>query len=405
MPDGSQISISQGWLGVGVHPTPFSLVQKLAAVVSESVGRRCDSAAPIQILDACAGDGRLGHAVAARLSALGFVTQLTLVEVDFPLQKIESTGYEVVELEQDFFGSGLECQFDVVVSNPPYLALGREDADRLGLEWGRVVSCGRNLYGLALSECLRLCRPAGVVGMVAPHGWLRNQRGQALREKVLAESERVDIYAFGSRRLFPGVHQDTAIQVFEKRPELDVRASMLVRISYDDGDLSAIPVSDSDKSEDSDGFVVRIGPFVWNRQKQFLSKCERGIPVVYGGNISSCGKLELGTQRYQGRQYAAKSRLPQGYISLGPCIAVKRSLRGVPGNWRADIAVVPGGLEFVAENHVIVVEMPAQCSRKDLYALRKRLVDRIERDHQHHGHPNISVALVRSAVSEVFSGP
>lgn len=398
MPDGNRQRHMGAWLGVGVHPTPSALVKGFArAVVAEAANRKVRGES-LRVLDACAGDGRLGHAVARRLAGLGYRVELTLVEVDFKPAATRSARYDVKHVRADFFSFEAEVRYDVVVSNPPYLALGRSRATSLGLAWANVLECGRNLYGLALAKCLSVCKPSGVMALLAPHGWLRNHQGAGLRMLVDESVESLDVFASRNRRLFPDVQQDVAVQVFRLRDERALSAKSKIRISYDRSDFIDLAFAAETESRPALAARVRVGLFVWNREKERLSRRATGIPVVYGGNISPTGLVDLNVPRYKDRRFAARARVPATYISRGPCLLVKRTMRGAPGAWRPDVAAMTNATEFVAENHVIVVELPAHLSKRDVLQLRDTLVGRLQCAHQHHGHPNVSVALVRRAV-------
>lgn len=398
MPDGNLQIVPAIWTGVGVHPTPSSIVRGFARAVAARVAHLQSRDKRIGVLDACAGDGRLGHAVAKRLYRLGFSVQLTLVEADSDRLLKLDTPYPVNYVQADFYSFEPADLFDVVVSNPPYLALSKSQSAGLGLEWREVIKGGRNLYGLALAKCLSIARPSGVVALIAPQGWLQNSRGSALRELVHRKVKRLDVYASRNRRLFPGVHQDVAAQLFELRNAAAEGSIALVRISYDDAELVAVadPLANSAASELIKS--VRVGPFVWNREKERIAKIRRGLPVVYGGNISPTGALNFDARRYHGRQFLTYSRVPPSYVSAAPCILVRRTMRGSPGNWKLDTALVSDDLQFVGENHVIIVELVAGVSEEDMSSLRSTIAAQVERYHHHHGHPNVSVGLLKRAL-------
>lgn len=398
MSAGNRALSEPSWTGVGVHPTPSNLVRGFARAVAATVIRRHQPGTIVEVLDACAGDGRLGHAVAKRLARLGFQPKLTLVEADPRRVSERVASYEVEQVVGDFYAFAAQRSFDVVVSNPPYLALGRVETKRLGLEWHRVVECGRNLYGLALVKCLSICRPRGVVGLLAPHGWLRNWYGAELRAQIDSIVERVDVYASSSRRLFPGVHQDVAVQIFDLRNALNEGATAAVRISYDQSIFHDLVFPARQPRRNKVTARVRVGPFVWNREKELLSARAVGLPVVYGGNISSNGQLNFNVSRYQGRQFVAKTRVPESYISNGRCLLIKRSLRGTPGDWKLDAVFVSDLSPFVAENHVIVIEFLSHSKESEVRRICSEVVRNVEREHRHHGHPNVSVAIVREAL-------
>lgn len=380
------------WDGVGVFPTPLGLTADFAFSVVRKIQSSFEAGSSIRVLDACAGDGRLGDAVAKALVKAGFSPDLTLVDVDLRRANFSpSEDYRREWIDGNFFEIEARGDFDVVISNPPYLAISRGSAQSLNISWEAALRAGRNLYGLAMIKSFEHCTNRGIVGLIAPHGWMRNRMSQYLRGVVAKSVSNVYIRAFGSRRIFPDVNQDTSIQIFEMG-QGDDGASIV--IEYDDG------VVDSKLTcEESPGYKgrVRVGPFVWNREGERISKGGRGIPVVYGGNILTSGNVDFDVERYAGRKFLALGRTPDGYISAGPCFVVKRSMRGKPGAWRADCAFLKSGFEFVAENHVIVVSCDKKMVAGDVGLFRKSLMDNLERLHRDNGHANLAVDTVRKA--------
>lgn len=389
----SSAPLQGAWENVGFFPTPDQLVKDLINALEPSVIELRTRGA-LRILDACAGDGRLGVALVCRLKELGVSAELTCVEVDS--SRIPSEGdldAGVVWVHENFLGSEFDSLFDVVVSNPPYLVLNRRDAARFGIDWRSAVDAGRNLYTLAVSKALDCCREGGVVGIIAPHGWLKNPSMSGFREKIGALARSVEINAYSSRRLFDKVNQDTSVQIIIRR-EAGCGGDAGVSIRYGKGGFTSAASSVfNGRKVDA---RVRVGSFVWNREKKLISesKEEERVPVVYGGNITAWHHLDLRIPRYADRQYLSRSRISDAYISIGPCIVVKRSMRGVPGRWEVDCAYVPAGFEVVAENHVIVIDGPGVANS----ALAKLMADlkfTLESSRRHQGHPNLSAQIIR----------
>lgn len=387
------------WRDVGYFPTPDQLVSDLIFALGGHLGG-IEAGAKIRVLDACAGDGRLGLAVLERLSAMGVSCELTCIEVD-PARIPNEYGRpaNVTWINDNFLSRGIEELFDVVVSNPPYMVLNRRNAHIFGIEWSAAVGGGRNLYTLSVSRALDWCRPGGVVGLIAPHGWLRNVSMAEFRNKVSNFAETVEISAYQSRRLFDKVNQDTSVQIMVRRNDEADSDAARVRIRYDNGGFSEAALSTLNPSQ---GEVrVRVGAFVWNRQKNAISEDseEPRIPAIYGGNITAWHRLDLRVGRYSKRQHLSRAKVPPGSISVGPCLLVKRSMRGEPGRWEVDCAYVPEGFEVVPENHVIVVEYTdtLEMSAGEMMCHLKYY---LQSSCKHQGHPNLSAHSVREALSK-----
>lgn len=392
------------WLGVGVFPTPAFLVRQFADEVASAAAERFVGQALLTIRDLCAGDGRLGHAVARRLVRRGFAVSLQLVDVDLSrlVARSATRTYKTRVSTANLFAGSARKKVDLVLSNPPYLSLSRLDCRRFGLRWSDVDRCGRNLYSLAIVKCIDDCRPGGVVGFLGPHGWLTNRRCERLRELIASATNGVHVHAFSSRRLFGRVNQDTSIQTFRVASSRADAVSINLSIRYDSKPCANFSLAAAAEIENRAGIVVRVGPFVWNRQRALISRNGQGVRVIYGGNISPSGSIVLNSPRYAGRQFLKRRSVPAAYIWRGPCLLLKRSLRGTPGNWSLDCAVVESSeFEFVPENHVIVVAAPVVWEAARLYGLASHLKRVLAESLLHCGHPNLSAGAVRQALGGI----
>lgn len=395
------------WEGVGYYPTPETLVTDLAEKVVSAWIASGSKRRTIRVLDACAADGRLGFAVRNRLMKVGMTAELTFLEVDrvrIPGQAAADLASSINWVVGNFLDHYFESEFDIVVSNPPYLSLDKKTANLLGLEWAHAVRGGMNLYGMALLRALEVCREGGIVGFIAPHGWLRNSRMSLLRQDVARLAGDVRIFASPTRREFPGVTQDTSVQTFSRINHPAERGGAAnITLSYSGADVS-LELSPSRLTLATD-LRVRVGPFVWNRESHLIAKNPScALPVIYGGNIGSGGEVDYTFARYRDRQYLDAYQVPPSYVSRGPCIVVKRSMRGGPGNWIVDCSYLKQGHEFVAENHVIVVSGIRSCLAKIQVGkdFATKLAVRLAEINRDHGHPNLSANSVRSALADLW---
>ncbi len=284
-----------------------------------------------------------------------------------------------------------------------------------GFSWDAATSAGRNLYGLSIKRCIELCREDGVVAVIAPYGWLRNERAGRLRAFIANATSEVLIDAFGRRNLFPGVSQDIAFQRFERKKLANIiltkaveESAFSVGLSFDSRLYRTIGFSMDARNtmKGADDFVkIRVGPFVWNRQKKWLRQRESSftVPVINGANVGQSEELNLSVKRTRERQHANR-KLAASYLTRSPFIVLKRTMRGGPSGWYVDAVLVQTeGFECLAENHTIVIEL-RDLERKELFLkLYKILSARVLKLHKYHGHPSLSVALVRRAVNDCLT--
>lgn len=396
------------WIDVGVHPTPETMVSEFADFVALSwIERNPEHAIArgVRVLDACSGDGRLGVAVCQRLREDGFRVELTLVEVDTQRSQraAAALGNKISVINADFISWTSHDTFDLVVSNPPYESLDVNAASKYGLTISDARAGGWNLYGLALQKCVSVCRDGGAVALIAPFGWIRNVRFAELRAFVAEQADLVQVRAFEARRnLFPNVTQEIGFQFFGVVDRKRVRQRLsAVSLAYGDAAAQAVPLFQIGRDKKAVGELTSyVGPLVWNRSKDALSSNSKGLLVINGGNIGQDNRL-IWPDRYRDRQYV-DSDWASELVSRGPLLLLKRSMRGVPGAWIVDYVLIKSReFECVAENHVIVVELPSSVSAERRDSLVGGIIERVKSSHRDHGHPNISVRLLQAALRDL----
>jgi hypothetical protein len=397
------------WKGIGVHPTPLVLVKqfgetlsRLAAEKTFAIEVRSDN---LRLADLFAGDGRLGRVAALALGSV-YLRKILATFVESNPPNVTETHLSPNEnfVVENAFGHVASDPYDIVVSNPPYLALTAESARRFGLDWGKVAAQGRNLYGVALSHALRICRPGGLIAFVCPFGWLNGAFGYQLRKDVLSSCDHGVVLASSSRFLFENVQQDVAFHVFRRASLPSVNGQARILFSMDGTSGQEITLhTERGKHTGGESFRVRVGPFVWNRERASLTKLRGNrTKVVYGGNISAIGELNFNHPKYRNRQHIRTGNSNNRFATVGPAILVRRVLRGRPGAWVIDSALLMKASRAIAENHVLVVELPRHYSNEKAQELRRKLVVEILRGLDAFGSPNLSKDfLARSLVRAI----
>ena len=148
-----------------------------------------------------------------------------------------------------------------------------------------------------------------------------------------------------------------------------------------------------------DGVEIRVGSVVWNRCRENLAMAGPDrLPLIYGGNIVGA-KLELNVERYRQRQYVNSAGASTEHRLAPPFIAIRRTLRGSPGDWIFDGCDVGDGGEYLAENHVITVCGRGEGLRFGWMDLKKELQSRSTLI----GSPSLAADFVRRVVADLRS--
>lgn len=127
--------------------------------------------------------------------------------------------------------------FDVVIGNPPYIKLQnmRQVQPEATDYWAnarqpdgqprfRSAQTGNyDIYVLFIEQGLRLLKPTGHLGYIAPSVWAVNEYGEGLRE-LLAETRQLDRWVdFKDHQIFDEAITYSALQFFTGCPQVNVR--------------------------------------------------------------------------------------------------------------------------------------------------------------------------------------
>ena len=178
--------------------------------------------ANVQILDPGTGSGMLSAALVERLNELVFVKSihLTCYETDndikailienlnlmkanssIPLEYELLTKDYILSQQCDFCGDLLSAKnpakYDLIIANPPYLRLLRNDASALAMPG--IVHGAPNLYFLFASMSLFNLRQGGEMVYIIPRSWTSGLYFLEFRKYLLSQGRAMHIHLFTSR--------------------------------------------------------------------------------------------------------------------------------------------------------------------------------------------------------------
>ena len=204
----------------GVVYTPPALARFLASQAFDALG----AAKSVRILDPACGDGELLVAALAEAerrsltvtSIVGYdtdeiavdqatcrladATRVNLHVADFiELAAQHSDSQDLFQVDDHF----QQPQFDVVISNPPYVrtqTLGSKAAQALGQRFGLA---GRvDLYQVFAAAMIQALVPGGAIGLLCSNKFLTNKTGISMRQLLLRELELRELVDLGDTKLF-----------------------------------------------------------------------------------------------------------------------------------------------------------------------------------------------------------
>lgn len=287
---------------------------------------------------------------------------------------------------------------DVVICNPPYRKMGADELEPLRNAYADIIEAQPNLYCLFIALCVRLLRVGGYAALVTPTSFLSGQYFGRLRKFLIRNTDVKHIGMVSDRQgVFIDVEQETALTVLRRRAEED-RIQMRARASVisssgqytnvgectlpNAGALWPVPrsVKDSDLLKTANlspfrlsdyGYRVRIGSYVWNRDKRpkfnslqdaMKAGAHAAMPLLWSRDIVSGSVVGL--------EDAAIYDGEHRFIDLGdkrcaavitsPCVVMQRVTSNNQPRRLVAAAVSPGVFNtyggFVGENHVVILE-------------------------------------------------
>jgi len=393
--------------GVGVYPTPKEVVNEFCTFAFNYSHRKFKNK-EVQVLDIFSGDGRLGRTIESELLNNTYAPKVTFVEVlKDSISKIpKKRNYTI--LNKNVFHYHPKNKFDLVVSNPPYLVLNSKTAEELGIDWSLAKDSSKNLYALSIIKGLELCKDGGILCVIAPFGYLRGYYSEKFKNTLEKYCEKIIVKANDARNLFEGVNQDIGFQLFVKRTRNSKNKLTDWQFGYNGHPIKSITNFSEDRlnteNKSKSTINVRVGPIVWNRSSDNLrSKDNTDTSVViYGSNIKQNHSFNFEIKKLESRQFITNNGLLKNDIIQKPAILFRRTLRGKPGKWIIDSAILKNddSNTYTAENHTIVIELD-DFKDSQIEIIRGMISKLIIEYYYISGSPTISTKVVKSLIQKL----
>jgi len=295
----------------------------------------------------------------------------------------------------------LTCMFgtvDVVVCNPPYRKMGSQELEDIREAYADVIEAQPNLYGVFIGLCVRLLRAGGHAALVTPTSFLSGQYFSRLRGYLMATTDVLHIGMVSDRLgVFIDVEQETALVVMRRRMEAiqDATRTQVSVVSADGhykdvgecilpGAGRAWPIpravpdvlllkacADSSFKLEDYGYRIRIGAYVWNRDKRSRyksledvkkAKTQTAMPLIWSRDIRPIGSVDFDAAVSHGGEHRFVDMRNRHHSSTvrRPAVVLQRVTSNDQPR-RLVAAPVPRTLYtqfegFVGENHIVILE-------------------------------------------------
>lgn len=325
---------------LGQYLTPRPVADALLSRVRLSHGMR--------VLDPGAGTGEL-LAAAARLQ-----DGLELFGWDLDPSALEAASGLVPEarLEER---SALEPwtgePFDLVIGNPPYFQFRPTAKEKE--RFAGVISGRANVFACFFKAGLDALGTGGQLAFIVPPSLNSGAYFEALREHITERASIEDLVVLDGTDLFAGANTAVQLLVLGKGgspgPFLFERScaeSGFRRVVFTADPALLAAQFEGRRTLWQLGYEAVTGTVVWNQRRSDLREAgaDGAVPLIWSHNLRD-GEIVLGDRA--GKPQYVTGTGPE----RGPAVLVNRVVGSV-GRGELRTALVPEGMEFLAENHV-----------------------------------------------------
>lgn len=178
---------------------------------------------------------------------------------------------------KDIFDKG---GFDIVIGNPPYKIVGKEDVNKQYYDGHYDVAHGgkRNLYHLFFERGIRITRKEGVLSYITPDTYFSGNDTSYLRKYLVENTSIFSIIHYTEKdKIFENVTQAVAVVVLSKcQPEMDFK------ISNHDGSSTTIKYKSLNKAN---GWIFKASNSIIEKMKLCASTFG-DVCVGYKGDVN-----------------------------------------------------------------------------------------------------------------------
>lgn len=296
----------------------------------------------------------------------------------------------------------IEERFDLIVGNPPYGKVGKHaNAAVLSRAGSANIGGHTNLYGLFLLRSLDWLKPGGGLVFIVPTSFVAGPYFAGLRREILARAQVTRIDHHEQRAdLFIDAVQDVCLLVLRRRTlareQIDgpymlgwidadgARHDLGAATAAPDGEPWTLPVragviaasAPQQTTQHPPSFVLadygyrlRVGKVVPTRERERLLavRSKTSLPLVWASDVRPDGSFAFATAQRATvcPWYEPPTPDPAYATRVGSVLVQRTSNRDQPR--RLNAAAVSSSFlaehakhGFVAENHVIVLEMATE---------------------------------------------
>lgn len=273
-------------------------------------------------------------------------------------------------LNEDFLIYKTEENYDLIIGNPPYFVVKKNEVDKCYFEYfeGRP-----NIFILFLIKSLSLLNNNGILSFILPKSFLNCLYYDKTRKYIINNFKIIDIIDCEDNYI--ETKQQTIIFILQKTSSTDFK-KLNNKFVLNNNKYTIYSLKENIKKlnllyENSStlsklDFKVNVGNIVWNQCKKELTNDTSKTLLIYSSDIK---KQKLDIQKYSNldkKNYINK----KGNNDL--ILVINRGY-GV-GNYNFDYCLIDVDFDYLVENHLICIKYTKTIKKKELKVLYDKII-------------------------------
>jgi len=268
---------------------------------------------------------------------------------------------------QDYLQYTTETKFDLIIGNPPYYVMKKEDVSK---EYYTYFNGRPNIFILFIIKSLHLLNENGILSFVLPKSFLNCLYYEKTR-KYIFDSFQI-LYIIECKEKYLETQQETILFIIQKKSIINndkfiIKIHTNIIFSFQENIIKLKELYNNSKSLNELGIKVSVGNIVWNECKDILTDDETKTRLIYSSDID---KDKIILKKYPNLQ---KKNFINKIGITKPLIVINRGY-GV-GKYKFEYCLIDQSKEYLIENHLICIEYNnTDLSHEELIILYNKII-------------------------------